>query len=475
MPEARKLLPFIGGDFHGGGSSFEVRDKYLGSVIADVETSTASNVDLALSLAQHTLLAGVPVPSRRFEILSNAALMLRDRRALFAETLTAEAGFTLADATGEVDRAVTTLSLCAEESRNIIGETVSFGATAGQEGRVGFTIRSAIGIVCAITPFNSPLNVVLHKIGPALAAGNAVVLKPSGHTPITAVMIAQLLLEAGLPPGLISVQHDMQGEAARLLLADQRIGFYTFTGSTQVGRLIQNAAGLRRTQLELGSIASTILCADAQIDRAIPRIANAAFRKAGQVCTSVQRLYVQRSRHDEALDALVRTAASMQAGDPRSPATRVGPLISLAAAERVDSMVNEAVLAGAAVGCGATRDGSVYAPTILTGVAKGARVLDEEIFGPVLSIISFDELDEAVDAANATPFGLSVGIFSGDVMSALSAAARLRFGSVHINETSSARADGMPFGGVKDSGFGREGPKYAIREYTEERLVTLNP
>ncbi|MER9934126.1 aldehyde dehydrogenase family protein [Mesorhizobium sp. M0088] len=475
MFEARELLPFIGGDFHGGGSTFEVHDKYLGTVLAQVQTSNTSNVDLALSLAQRTLRAGVPLPSRRFEILANAARLLRERKVHFAETLTAEAGFTQADATGEVDRAVTTLSLCAEEARNIIGETVSFGATAGQESRVGFTIRTAIGIVCAITPFNSPLNVVLHKIGPALAAGNAVVLKPSGHTPITAVMIAQLLVEAGLPPGLVSVLHDLQGEAARLLLADQRIGFYTFTGSTQVGRLIQSAAGLRRTQLELGSIASTILCADAEIGTAIPKIANAAYRKAGQVCTSVQRLYVQRSRHDEVLDAMVQTAASMQAGDPRDPATRVGPLISRPAAERVDAIVKEAVLAGAAVGCGATRNGSVYAPTILTGVVKGTRVLDEEIFGPVLSIIPFDDLDEAVDAANATPFGLSVGIFSRDVMSALSAAAKLRFGSVHINETSSARADGMPFGGVKDSGFGREGPKYATREYTEERLVTLNP
>lgn len=473
MPEATELRSFIGGGFVPGDRRFELKDKYLGTRLAEVDTASEANVALAVSIAERAFRTDVPAPARRFEILSTASRLLGERRDAFAAMLTAEAGFTLADAANEVDRAVLTLSLCAEEARRIIGEMVPLAASPGQENRIAFTIRSAIGVVCAITPFNSPLNVVLHKIGPALAAGNAVILKPSGLTPLTAQMIAELLIEAGLPAGLISVLHDSSGEAARALLADQRIGFYTFTGSTRVGRLIQNAAGLRRTQLELGSIASTIVCADADLDRALPKIANAGFRKAGQVCTSVQRLYVQSTCFAEVRERLVDIARHMPAGDPRDRTTRVGPMISVEAATRVEGMLREAGASGTKICCGGIRAGPVLSPTILTNVTSGLRVLDEEIFGPVLSIISFDSIDEAVASANATPFGLSVGLFTKDLSAALPSAMKLRFGSVHINETSSARADAMPFGGIKDSGFGREGPKYAVREYTEERLITL--
>ncbi|WP_119273569.1 aldehyde dehydrogenase family protein [Taklimakanibacter deserti] len=473
MSQAAELRSFIGGGFVPGGQRFEVKDKYLGTRLAEVNTASDANVELALSTAERAFRTDVPAPARRFEILSTASRLLSERRNAFAAMLTAEAGFTLADAANEVDRAVLTLSLCADEARRIAGEMVPLAASPRQENRVAFTIRIAIGVVCAITPFNSPLNVVLHKIGPALAAGNAVILKPSGLTPLTAQMIAELLIEAGLPAGLISVLHDSKGEAARALLADQRVGFYTFTGSTRVGRLIQNAAGLRRTQLELGSIASTIVCADADLERALPKIANAGFRKAGQVCTSVQRLYVQSKRFEQVRDSLVDLARHMPAGDPRDSATRIGPMISDEAASRVEGMLREAETSGAGICCGGVRTGPVLSPTILTNVKAGLRVLDEEIFGPVLSILPFESLDEAIASANATPFGLSVGLFTQDLSTALPSAMKLRFGSVHINETSSARADAMPFGGVKDSGFGHEGPKYAVREYTEERLVTL--
>jgi succinate-semialdehyde dehydrogenase/glutarate-semialdehyde dehydrogenase len=473
MPDSAKLRSFIGGGFVRGDRTFEVRDKYLDTVISEVESASESNVELAVSIAERAFRTDVPAPARRFDILSTASRLLSERRAAFSATLTAEAGFTLADAASEVERAILTLSLCAEEARRITGATVPLAASPGQENRIAFTIRSAIGVVCAITPFNSPLNVVLHKIGPALAAGNAVVLKPSGFTPLTAQMLAALLIEAGLPPGLISVLHDMNGEAARALLADQRVGFYAFTGSTRVGRLIQAAAGLRRTQLELGSISSTIVCADADLDRGLPKIANAGFRKAGQVCTSVQRLYVQSECVNEVRKRFVAMARDMPTGDPRDSATRVGPMISVAAATRVEGMVREARANGAQICCGGLRSGALYPPTVLTDTAPGMRVREEEIFGPVLSIIPFNTLEEAIVSANATPFGLSAGLFTKDLTAALAAVAQLRFGSVHINETSSARADAMPFGGVKDSGFGREGPKYAIREYTEERLVTI--
>lgn len=471
MTEVKAL---VAGRLLSGGAVFDVFDKYAGRLIAEAETSTAGHVEQAVAIAEKAFAQDVPTPARRHEVLLRASDLLEERRGIFFEALVSEAGFTAADATNEIDRARLTLSLCADEARRIVGELVPFAASPGQENRVGFTVRNGVGVVCAITPFNSPLNVVLHKIAPALAAGNAVVLKPSGFTPVTAMLLARLLFDAGLPPTLLSVLHDVDGEAAKLLLADQRIGFYTFTGSTRVGRAIQAAAGLRRTQLELGSIASTILCEDADLERAIPKIANASFRKAGQVCTSVQRLYVQQSRHGETLEALARAARLMPAGDPRKPATRIGPLISEASAIRVEGIVRDARNLGAVIACGGEREQAVVQPTILTAVPSGARALAEEIFGPVVCVIPFGELDEAVAGANGTPFGLSVGLFTCNIDVALKTVPRLRFGSVHVNETSSARADGMPFGGVKDSGFGHEGPRYAIREYTEERLVTFN-
>ncbi|WP_119305070.1 aldehyde dehydrogenase family protein [Dongia deserti] len=468
-----RIRSLIDGQDEPGGSVFTLRDKYLGTELAEVETANAHNVTQAVAAARRAFAGTVPPPHRRFAILSDAARLLEARRPLFSDTLVAEAGFTLSDAASEIDRAILTLGLCAEQARQLHGDMVALDASPGQEKRIAFTMRTPIGIVCAITPFNSPLNVVLHKIAPALAAGNAVIVKPSGHTPKTAVLLARLLIDAGLPPGLIGVLHDQNGEAAQALLAEQDIGFYTFTGSTRVGRLIQNAAGLRRTQLELGSIASTIVCGDADLDLALPKIANAAFRKAGQVCTSVQRLYVQAPIYEDVLERIIAIAAAMPAGDPRDAKTRVGPMISEDAAVRVESVVRQAALAGAEIRCGGQRSGAVHAPTILVGTVAGMRVMDEEIFGPVLSVIPFTVLEEAVHGANDTPYGLSVGVFTRDIGHALKAARTLRFGAVHINETSSARADAMPFGGVKDSGFGREGPAYAIREYTEERLITV--
>jgi len=329
-------------------------------------------------------------------------------------------------------------------------------------------------VVCAITPFNSPLNTVIHKIGPALAAGNAVVLKPSVLAPLSSALLCEALLEAGLPPELIMLVHGDE-PVGQALLEEPAIAFYAFTGSTRVGRLIQAGAGLRRTQLELGSIASVIVCADADLERAAPKIANASFRKAGQVCTSVQRLYVQRSVVEPLTELVARAAQAMPAGDPREPQTRVGPLVSARAAQRVHAWVHEACAAGALAVTGGTRQRNVLAPTVLAGVRRDMKVVDQEIFGPVLSILPFDTLDEAIAGANDSPYGLASGIFTRDIDTAFRAVRRLRFGAVHINETSSSRADAMPFGGVKDSGFGHEGPGHAIREMTEQRLVTYTP
>lgn len=456
-----------------GDRTFPVHDRFLRVPVAEVEASTREQVDAAVAVARAAF-PRAPVPYERARILARAVAALERRRQECVDLMVAEVGFTPIDATGELERALDTLQLCAEEAKRISGDMIPLDGNAGQHHRLGFTLRTPVGVVCAITPFNAPLNAVLHKIGPALAAGNAVVLKPSDHTPLTASFVCELFLEAGLPPGLLALVNG-GGEVGRWLLDSPGIDFYTFTGSTRVGRIIQAGAGLRRTQLELGSIACTVVCADADLDQAIPRIARAAFRKAGQVCTSIQRLYVARGIEREVAARLARAAAEMPAGNPRDPAIRIGPMITEAEAARAADWLAEAVAADARLECGGTRAGPVLQPTVLTGVRPGLKVIDQEIFAPVVSLLPFDALDEAIDAINALPFGLAAGVFTRDLDGALAAARRIRAGAVHINETSSSRVDGMPYGGVKDSGFGREGPRFAIREMTEERVVTFAP
>jgi succinate-semialdehyde dehydrogenase/glutarate-semialdehyde dehydrogenase len=384
-----------------------------------------------------------------------------------------EAGFTASDATGEMRRCIQTLKLSAEEARRLAGEVVPLAGAPNQAGRVGFTLRVPLGVVAAITPFNSPLNTVAHKIAPAFAAGNAVILKPASATPLTACKLAEVLLEAGMPRGFLSVLLG-GAQVAEWLLADERVRFFAFTGSTEVGRRIQQAAGLRRTQMELGSIACTILCDDARLDSALPKIVNAGYRKAGQVCTSVQLLLVHASIVDEVQSRLAKLVQALPYGDPYDPNTVVGPIISEAEAIRVESWIEEAVAKGAKRLAGGARKGAVVPPVLLASVDESMKVGCREVFGPVVCIVSFDKLDDAIARVNATPFGLASGIFTNRLDDAFAAARRLEVGGVHVNETSSARVDLMPYGGSKDSGFGREGPRYAVHEMTEERIVTFS-
>lgn len=465
----------INGEWLPSTEHFAVLDKFTGEKVADVGVATREMVSLAVRVAKQAVDAGAPAPHDRGVVLREAGRLLEKHRARFVGAMVAEAGFVTSDAQGELDRAIITLNLSAEEATRLTGDMVPFAASPGAHNRIGFTMRFPIGVVCAITPFNSPLNTVLHKVAPAYAAGNSVVLKPSAFTPLTSALLAEVLLEAGMPPAFLSV---LQGEGDTVgawLLEEQDVAFYTFTGSTRVGRIIQQSAGLRRTQMELGSIASTIVCADTDLDKAIPKIANATFRKAGQVCTSVQRLYVQRSIAGEVAKRLVKYAATLTAGDPRDPTSRIGPLITEAAAIRTEKWLQEAQQQGAKVLCGGTRNKSVVTPSVLVDVPEESTVWCQEAFAPVAAIRPFDSFDEALEGANSTPFGLSAGVFSRDINQCLKAVRSLRFGTVQINETSSARSDVMPFGGVKDSGFGKEGPWHAMREMTEERLVVFNP
>jgi len=468
-------LSFLEGKWVKGPTSIPVLDKYTGEVFAEVSEPSKEQAAQAVRTLRQAVNVGAPPPHARAAALRKCAELLDKNRKRFIEHMVAEAGFTIADATGEVNRGMVTLMVSAEEATRVVGEQVCFASSPGQHNRLGFTIRVPLGIICAITPFNSPLNTVVHKVAPSLAGGNAVILKPAGFTPLTAALLVELLLEAGIPPAFLSLVQGRGSVIGNVLLNNQDIDFYAFTGSTEVGTVLQQAAGLRKTQLELGSIASTIVCDDADLERALPKIANASFRKAGQVCTSIQRLYVQEGVVDQVLEGLKREISLMPAGDPQDPKTKVGPMISEFAAKRAELWLRAAVQDGARLACGGQRSRSVLQPAIVLDAKPGMQVLDQEIFAPAMCLIPFTTLEEAIRGANDQPYGLAAGIFTRDINKAVQAATALRFGAIHINETSSSRADAMPFGGVKASGHGMEGPKYTIREVTEERLVTITP
>jgi len=457
----------------GEGDPLPVLDKYRLTPVTVVRPAGPEQVAHMAGAAHDAFRKGAPGPYERGAILDRTALLVEERARDFVRAMQAEAGFTHSDASGEVRRCIQTLKLAAEEARRLTGEMVPLEGAPGQAGRLAFTLRVPLGVVAAITPFNSPLNTVTHKIAPAFAAGNAVILKPATSTPITACMLAEAMIDAGMPRGFLSVLHG-GGRVAQALIADPRVRFVAFTGSTEVGRSIQNAAGLRRTQMELGSIAFTILCDDANLDNALPKVINAGYRKAGQVCTSVQILLVHQSIIGTVTERLAAMVRALKYGDPLDEKTVVGPLISEAEAKRVEAWIEEAVARGAILLAGGPRHGAVVPPTLLGNIDSGMKVGCSEIFGPVVCLAPFATVAEAIDRVNATPYGLATGIFTNRLQDALLAARRLEVGGVHVNETSSSRVDMMPYGGSKDSGFGREGPRYAIHEMTEERIVSIS-
>lgn len=470
LPEARLLI--AGRWAEGEGGRRDVLDKFRLTPCTRIHLPSRAQVAAAVQAADAAFRASTLSPHERGAILDRAAVLLEKREPELVRALQLEVGFPAADGAGELRRCLQTFRLSAEEARNFAGEMVPIEGAPGQAGRLGFTLRVPLGVVCAITPFNAPLNTVAHKVAPALAAGNALVLKPSTHAPTAANMMAECLLEAGLPPGLISVIHG-GAESAGWLLEEPLLRFFAFTGSTEVGASIQQRAGLRRTQMELGSIAFTIVADDADLERALPRIVAAGYRKAGQVCTSIQLLLVQRGIFDRVREQLTERVRALPFGDPMDARTVVGPVISEAEAVRIEQWIVAAMERGAERLAGGARVGAVVPPTLLTGVDERTPLGCQEVFGPVMALLPFDTLDEAIARVNATPFGLATGLFTNRLGDALRAARQLEVGGVHINETSSSRVDVMPYGGSKASGFGREGPHHAIREMSEERMVTM--
>lgn len=471
-PRQANLL--IGGQWLAGGSVAPVLNKFDLTPYAEAHLPSREQIVSCVASAKAAFRENALDNFTRGKILDEAARLIEGRAGEFIDVLRQEAGFTKSDATGEVRRSVNTFRLSAEEARKFVGEMVPLEGAEGQSGRIGFTLRVPLGVVCAITPFNAPVNTVSHKIAPAIAAGNAVILKPSLHTPISSCILAEILIEAGLPKDIISVVHGGP-EVVNWLLEEEDVHFFAFTGSTAAGRAIQARAGLRRTQMELGALTHCIVCADADLDRALPKIINAGYRKAGQVCTSIQVLLVHRQIIGEVEQRLSKMVSELRYGDPGDPLTVVGPVISRDSALRIENWIEKATAAGAKVLVGGKRDGQVVSPALLTDVDACTPLGCQEVFGPVMCIAAFDSLQAAIDRVNSTPFGLATGIFTGRIADAFEAARKLEVGGVHINETSSSRVDVMPYGGTKDSGFGREGPPYAVREMSEERMITMLP
>ena len=373
----------------------------------------------------------------------------------------------------EAERAVSTYTMAAVEARRLAGEVVPMDASAAGVGKVAYTMRVPIGIVGAITPFNFPLNLVAHKVAPALAAGCAVVLKPAGHTPLSALLLGELETEAGLPPGWLNVLVGPSAEIGDVIVEDERVKLITFTGSSGVGWKIRERAVKKRVNLELGNATPVVVEADADIEEAATKLAANAFSFAGQSCISVQRIYVKREAYDDFVSRFVPKVQALKVGDPGEEDTDVGPVIDEDARDRIVSWVEEAKSAGATVLAGGEVVGGLLQPTVLADVTQDMKVSCQEVFGPLCTVSPYDSSEEAFELANATEYGLQAGIFTANLKTALAAAAALEFGGVTVNEAPTFRADQMPYGGVKESGNTKEGPHYAVREMTEERLVVL--
>jgi acyl-CoA reductase-like NAD-dependent aldehyde dehydrogenase len=450
-----------------------VSDPYRGDVVAEAPDSSAADLDAAISAAVAAKAEAAAMPGyRRAELLHRVGALLADRAERIAEIMTRETGKALKDSRAEVERAKDTIRLSAEEAVRIQGEHVPLDATAMGAGKLAMLLRFPVGVIAAITPFNAPFNLAAHKVAPAIAAGNTVVLKPPPQAPLVVHQLVELFVEAGLPAGVLNVVYG--NEVGPLLVRDPRIDFITFTGSTRVGAEIKAASGLRRVALELGGTGQTIVHADAAIGEAAPVCARNAMRLAGQSCASVQNIYVHESAYDEFTHSLTGEIRQLKVGDPLDPETDIGTLIDEAAAMRVESWVEEAVSAGARIALGGRRHGAQLEPILLLDVNPAMQVVCNEVFGPVASVQRYSDVERVFDIVTEAPLGLQCGIFTRSIQTALAATRRLRTGAVIINGTSTWRTDQLPYGGVKKSGIGREGPHYAIREMTEERLIVFN-
>jgi acyl-CoA reductase-like NAD-dependent aldehyde dehydrogenase len=475
-PTKRSYKLLVAGEWIEDSSTLPVNDKYTGEVMATVPVASQATVGRAVAGAEAAFPAYSRVPAhQRFRILAKAAQLLEKYQEELATLICREAGKAWKYSLGEVARAIETFQFSAEEAKRIHGETVPMDASAAGEGRVGFYFRSPVGVVAAITPFNFPLNLVAHKVGPGLAAGNTIVLKPASATPLTAIRLGEILEEAGLPPGVFSVVVGSGDTVGDWLVADPRVRKVTFTGSPPVGEAIIRRAGLKKVTMELGNNSGTIIEPDANLDDAVPRCVMSAFANSGQVCISLQRLYVHRAIAAEFTERFLAATAKLKVGNPLDRDCDVGPMISEAEAKRAEAWINEAVKEGAAVLVGGKREGRFLYPTVLANVRPEMKVMCTEAFAPLVSIYEYENFEEAVQMMEDSPYGLQAGIYTTDLRKAFYAVEHINAGGIMINDTAIFRVDHMPYGGNKISGLGREGVRFAVEEMTNLKMVVIKP
>lgn len=453
----------------------EVRNPYNDELVDTVPAGDAEDVRAALSAAEEGFRTnrGLPV-HKRIDILYRAAQIIRNRQEEFARTIATEGSKTIREARKEASRCVDTITISAEEARRIPGETIPFDSRPGSENRLGYYYRFPIGIIAAITPFNDPLNLVAHKVGPAIAGGNAVVLKPATVTPLSALKLAGALVEAGLPWNVLNVVTGYASKIADALVTDPRVRMISFTGGTQAGLEVIKKAGLKKIGMELGSNSPVIVMDDCDLESAVESSVSGGFWAVGQNCIGVQRIYIHEKVYDEFEKRFVARARKIRVGYQLDETTDMGPMITEGEARRVEEWVREAVGLGAKLLTGGGRKGTLFEPTVFAGMPGAARLDYEEVFGPVVNLYRVSSLDEAIRLSNGVKYGLHGAIFTRSLDNAFKAVRELEVGGVMVNDSTDYRIDMMPFGGVKWSGLGREGIKFALLEMTEPKVVCFN-
>ncbi|PFJ14180.1 aldehyde dehydrogenase [Bacillus cereus] len=467
---------YINGDWKSVNTYKPLYAPYSEEILAEIAQGTEKDVQEAVTSAKNAMQKMNKLSAYdRATILEKVAQKMDERREEFAEIIAKEAAKPIRAARGEVDRTVQTYKFAAEEAKRIYGETLPLDAASGADGRIAYTIRKPIGVIGAITPFNFPLNLVAYKVGPAIAAGNTVVLKPADQTPLSSYALVELFEEAGLPKGALNIISGPGPTVGEAMVKNDEVAFITFTGSPKVGIGIKEKAGLKRVTLELGSNAAVIIDEDVELtDEIIERVKWGAFVNSGQVCISVQRVFVHENRIDEFLSKLKKAMETVVVGDPLQEETDVSALISKKDVGRIEMWVQEAIGEGATVLYGGRKhDARIFEPTVLTNVPEHVSVQCQEVFGPLLTVNPFKEFDEAIERVNNSRYGLQAGVFTNNLLKAMRAIDKLEVGGVMINDIPTFRVDHMPYGGVKESGTGREGIKYAIEEMTEMKLVCI--
>ncbi len=465
----------IAGEWVNTKDTITVENPYDQSVVDTVPRGTTEDMKRAIeSAVMGAEIARMMPVHQRMEILYRAAQIVKENLEEFAKTIAKEGSKTIQEARKEAFRCVNTLTISAEESRRILGETIPFDSVPGSENKTGYYYRMPIGVIGAITPFNDPLNLVAHKLGPAIAGGNSIVLKPATVTPLSALKLAEAFMKAGLPSHILNVVTGHASEVADALVSDSRVRMITFTGGPEAGLDIMKKVGLKKIGMELGSNSPVIVMADCDLNWAVESCVSGAFWAVGQNCIGIQRILVENSIYDDFLKKFVDRTEKIKTGYQLDEKTDMGPMITLKEAERVEKWIQEAVEIGANIQTGGGRKGTLVDPTVLTNVPDDSTIKCEEIFGPVVMLQPIDTLDNAIEIANNVDYGLHGAIFTKDINDAFKAAHNLDVGSVIINESTDYRLDQMPFGGVKKSGLGREGIKFALQEMTEPKVICIN-